>query len=79
MKKSEMQVRFRDLLEENKNAIRDMRSECDYQTAVMFCGKVCGIASAMRVIGLIDFDQESEIKDEAFAIVEGKEPEYEAC
>lgn len=33
----------------------------------------------MRVIGLIDFDQESEIKDEAFAIVEGKEPEYEAC
>lgn len=79
MKKSEMQVRFRDLLEENKEAIRDMRDECDYQTSMMFYGKVCGIASAMRVIGLIDFDQESEIKDEAFAIVEGKEPEYEAC
>ena len=79
MKKSEMQVRFRDLLEENKNAIRDMRDECDYQTSMMFYGKVCGIASAMRVIGLIDFDQESEIKDEAWAVVEGKEPEHEAC
>ena len=79
MKKSEMQVRFRDLLEENKKAIRDMRDECDYQTSMMFYGKVCGIASAMRVIGLIDFDQESEIKDEAWSVVEGKEPEYEAC
>lgn len=78
MKKSEMQVRFWDLLEENKEAIRDMRDEGDDQTAMMFYGKVCGIASAMRVIGLIDFDQESEIKDEAWAIVEGKEPEYEA-
>lgn len=40
MKKSEMQVRFRDLLEENKEAIRDMRNECDYQTSMMFYGKV---------------------------------------
>lgn len=49
MKKNEMQVRFRDLLEENKNAIRDMRDECDYQTSMMFYGKVCGIASASQV------------------------------
>lgn len=79
MKKSEMQVKFRELLDDTKQMIRMAREKGETQSAMMFYGKVCGIASAMYAIGIIDYDQQSYIRDEARSICQGKEPEYEAC
>ena len=79
MKKSEMQEKFRQLLDDAKQMIRMGREKGETQTAMMFYGKVCGIASAMYAIGIIDYDQNNYIRDEAWDICQGKEPEYEAC
>lgn len=79
MKKSEMQEKFRELLDDAKQMIRMGREKGETQTAMMFYGKVCGIASAMYAIGIIDYDQNNYIRDEAWDICQGKEPEYEAC
>ena len=79
MKKSDMQEKFRDLLDRTKKMIRMTRDKGETQTAMMFYGKVCGIASAMYAIGIIDYDQQSYIWDEAWAICQGKEPDDEAC
>ena len=79
MKKNEMQEKFRELLDDAKQMIRMGREKGETQTAMMFYGKVCGIASAMYAIGIIDFDQNNYIRDEAWSIYQGKEPEYEAC
>lgn len=79
MKKNEMQEKFRELLDDAKQMIRMGREKGETQTAMMFYGKVCGIASAMYAIGIIDYDQNNYIRDEAWDICQGKEPEYEAC
>ena len=79
MKKSEMQEKFRELLDDAKQMIRMGREKGETQTAMMFYGKVCGIASAMYAIGIIENDQNNYIRDEAWDICQGKEPEYEAC
>lgn len=79
MKKSDMQEKFRHLLDQTKEMIRMTRDKGEKQTAMMFYGKVCGIASAMYAIGIIDFDQQSYIRDEAWAICQGKELDDEAC
>ena len=79
MKKNEMQEKFRELLDDAKQMIRMGREKGETQTAMMFYGKVCGIASAMYAIGIIDYDQNNYIRDEAGDICQGKEPEYEAC
>ena len=46
----------------------------------MLCyGKICGYTDVMRKLELIDWEQSRFIQDEAFALAQGKEPEYEAC
>lgn len=79
MKKSEMQEKFRELLDDAKQMIRMEREKGETQTAMVSYGKVCGIASAMYAIGLIDYEQKDYIRNEAWDICRGKEPEYEAC
>ena len=79
MKKNEMQEKFRELLDDAKQMIRMERDKGKMQAAMMSYGKVCGIASAMYAIGIIDYDQKNYIRDEAWDICQGKEPEYEAC
>ena len=45
----------------------------------MFYGEVCGVVASMRKLELIDYEQAEFIKSDAWAIYQGKEPEYEAC
>ncbi len=79
MKKSEMQEKFRLLLEDRKERIKKAADKGNQPTALMFYGEVCGIAASMRTIGLIDWDQKDYIEREAWAIYKREEPEYEAC
>lgn len=79
MKRNEMQVKLRELLDDTKQMIRMEREKGETQPAMVSYGKVCGIASAMYAIGLIDYEQKDYIRNEAWAICQGKEPEYEAC
>ena len=77
MKKNEMREKFRGLLEQTMEAIREEREKGKTQAAMMYYGKLCGIASSMYVIGIIDYGQKTDIVEDAVAILEGKEPEYE--
>lgn len=79
MKKSEMQEKFRDLLNRRKESLKKAEDKGDYGTALMYVGEIIGIAASMQAIGLIDWEQEDYITNEAWAIYRRKEPEYEAC
>lgn len=79
MKKSEMNEKFQKLLERTKKTIKEEREKGNETAAMMYYGKVCGITGSMYAIGIIDWGQMSFIKDEAWDIYQGKEPEYEAC
>lgn len=79
MKKSEMQEKFRDLLNRRKEKLKKAKDEGKDNIALMNCSEICGIAASMRIIGLIDWDQKDYIEREAWDIYMGKEPEYEAC
>ena len=79
MKKSEMQEKFRYLLNSRKETLQKSKKNGNEGVALMCYGEICGIAVSMWSIGLIDFDQRDYIQNEAFDIYAGKEPEYEAC
>ena len=79
MKKSEMQEKFRDLLNRRKESLKSAMDKGIEGTALMYVGEICGIAASMQAIGLIDWEQEDYITNEAWAIYRRKEPEYEAC
>lgn len=79
MKKSEMQVKFRDLLDRRKEALKKAKDKGEDGVALLNCGEICGIAASMRTVGLIDWDQKEFIENEAWNIYLGKETEYEAC
>ena len=79
MKKSEMQEKFRLLLEDLKERIKKAADKGNQPTALMFYGEVCGVVASMRKLDLIDYEQAEFIKGEALSIYQGKEPEYEAC
>lgn len=79
MKKSEMQVKFRDLLNSRKEKLKRSMDQGDKGVAMMLYGEICGIAASMYTIGLIDWNQREYIQNEAWAAYQGKEQEYEAC
>ena len=79
MKKSEMQEKFRDLLNRRKEKLKKAKDEGKDNIALMNCSEICGIAASMRIIGLINWNQKDDIEHEAWDIYLGKEPEYEAC
>ena len=79
MKKSEMQEKFRMLLEDRKEQLKRAVVKGNNGVALMQYGEICGVAASMRKLVLIDYDQAQYIRDEAWAIYQGKEPEYEAC
>ena len=79
MKKSEMQEKFRDLLNRRKASLKEAKEKGEDGVALMNCSEICGIAASMCIIGLIDWDQKDYIEREAWDIYLGKEPEYEAC
>lgn len=79
MKKSEMQEKFRMLLEDRKERLKRAVDKGNEGVAMMHYGEICGVAASMKKLDLIDYEQAEFIKNEAWAICQGKEPEYEAC
>lgn len=79
MKKSEMQEKFRDLLNRRKEALKKAMDKGEEGVALLHVGEICGITASMRTIGLIDWEQENYIDNEAWDVYHGKEPENEAC
>lgn len=79
MKKSDMQEKFRQLLETHREALFWAVRKGDKPVALTRYGEVCGIAEAMRALELMDYDQVQYIRNQAWALLSGKEPEYEGC
>ena len=79
MKKSEMQEKFRQMLEWRQQEIRKAAKLNDQMSGLMAYGEICGLAAAMKAIDLIDYEQAEYIKEQAWALHEGKEPCDEAC
>ena len=79
MKKSEMQQKFKILLGARKELLKIAVDAGREKDALVYYGEICGVAAAMRKLDLIDYEQAEFIKNEARAICQGKEPEYEAC
>ena len=67
MKKAEMQMKFQRLLERRQeDMIRAMESG-DHTCAMMYYGQICGLADAMRVVDLVDWEQSTYIREQAMA------------
>lgn len=79
MKKNEMREAFRQMLERRKELMVQAVKRGSQPSALMLYGEICGVAAAMCKLELIDREQLRYIKDEAWAMCQGKEPEYEAC
>lgn len=79
MKKTELQEKFRHMLEWRQMELKKAAKLNDQMTGLLQYGAICGLVSAMRTIGLIDYEQEDYIKEQSWALYEGKEPVDEAC
>ena len=79
MKKNELQEKFRTLLESRQESLKRAAKLNDQMSGLMAYGEICGLAAAMKAVGLIDYEQAEYIKEQAWALYEGKEPCDEAC
>lgn len=81
MKKSEMQMKFQRLLERRQeDLVREIRNG-DRTTAMIYYGQICGLADAMRVIGLVDWEQSTYIREQAMELYKRERDgeDNEAC
>ena len=68
MKKSEMQMKLRRQLERRQeDMVRELRNG-DSTTAMIYYGSICGLADAMRIVGLVDWEQSTKIREQAMAL-----------
>lgn len=68
MKKSEMKEKFRRQLERRQeDMIRELRNG-DRTTAMIYYGNICGLADAMRIVGLVDWEQSTYIREQAMEL-----------
>ena len=79
MKKNEMQKKFRALLKIRQERLKKAAKLNDQMSSLVAYGEICGVAAAMKAVGLIDYEQAEYIKDQAWELHEGKEPADEAC
>lgn len=78
MKKNEMQEKFRDLLNRRKESLKRAMDKGEEGVVLENVGEICGIAASMQIIGLIDWEQEDYIQNEAWDMYLRREPEHEA-
>lgn len=76
---SKIHKQFQQMIQRRREDLLKAKKEGDEPWALMFYGQICGIADSMKAIGLIDYEQRDYIRNEAWALYMGKEPEYEAC
>ena len=79
MKKSELQERFRRMLEQRKELLVKAVKQKNKPSALMMYGQICGVSASMKQIGLIDNSQMEWIQAEAWTLYQGKDVEHEAC
>ena len=68
MKKSEMQMKLRRQLERRQEDMVQSARNGDRVSAMLYYGNICGLADAMRIVGLVDWDQTNEIREQAMAL-----------
>lgn len=81
MKKSDLERKFGQLLERNREAMLRALRDGEKPSALMFYGNICGLADAMRIVGLVDWEQSTKIRAQAWALYKrgGADGEDEAC
>ena len=68
MIKSEMQEKLQRQLERRQgDMIQEIRSG-DRTTAMIYYGNICGLADAMRIVGLVDWEQSIYIREQAMEL-----------
>lgn len=67
MKKSEMQIKFRRLLERSQEEMIQAKRNGDHTLAMLYYGQICGLADAMRAVELVDWEQSTYIREQAMA------------
>ncbi len=81
MKKSDLERKFHELLERNREAMLRALRDGEKPSALMFYGNICGLADAMRAVELVDREQAAYIRDQAWALYRrgGDDADDEAC
>lgn len=81
MKKSDLERKFEQLLERNREAMLRALRDGEKPSALMFYGNICGLADAMRTVELVDWEQAAYIREQAWALYKrgGADGEDEAC
>lgn len=68
MKKSDLERKFWQLLERNREAMLRALRDGEKPSALMFYGNICGLADAMRIVGLVDWEQSTYIREQAMEL-----------
>ena len=68
MKKSDLERKFGQLLERNREAMLRALRDGEKPSALMFYGNICGLADAMRIVGLVDWEQSTYIREQAMEL-----------
>lgn len=79
MNKSEMERKFRVLLDTRKELLRRAVEGGSQASAMTLCGEICGVAASMRMLGLLDYEQQQYLQDQARAAARGETGGFEGC
>ncbi len=79
MNKSEMERKFRVLLDTRKELLRRAVEGGSQASAMTLCGEICGVAASMRMLGLLDYEQQQCLQDQARAAARGETGGFEGC
>ena len=79
MNKSEMERKFRVLLDTRKELLKRAVEGGSQVAAMTLCGEICGVAASMRMLGLLDYEQQQYFQDQARAAARGETDGFEGC
>ena len=71
MNKSEMERKFRVLLDTRKELLKRAVEGGSQVSAMTLCGEICGVAASMRMLGLLDYEQQQYLQGAARGGVAG--------
>ena len=79
MNKSEMERKFRVLLDTRKELLKRAVEGGSQVSAMTLCGEICGVAASMRMLGLLDYEQQQYLQDQARAAARGEGGDFDGC
>ena len=79
MNKSEMEQKFRVLLDTRQELLRRAVEGGSQASAMTLYGEICGVAASMRMLGLLDYEQQQYLQDQVRAAARGETGGFEGC